>query len=156
MNYPDPGARSVIAEAVIQMPYLPDTLVPEQELWPVVTPSSPLRLRRIAERMGRQFTYETRFDAVYSAAAPEPGVVLLPSCRRHLVQARLIAGGIGIGDAADGPVATWIYVHPYERGCGLIAEAWPFVMRTWPGIRLRGPFTPAGAALRDRLEGHRK
>lgn len=156
MNYPDPGARMAIQETTIRMPYLPESLVPASELWPLVTPGSPRRLRLIAEQIGRQFTYETRFPAVYSVDSPGPAVVLLPSRHHKLVRARLIAGAIGISDCGqDAPKSTWLYVHPYERGLGLVEEAWPFVADTWPGVRIVGPFTHAGARLRDRLEGRR-
>jgi hypothetical protein len=153
MSYADPDAHWVISRAIIRMPYVPETLAPLSEPWPVVTPRSPVRLRRIAEQLARQFTRETRFDPIYSASDPAPAVVLLPSRDRLIGGARLIAGAIGIGDFEEGPGAGWVYVHPYERGRGLVDDAWPFVTERWPGIRLAGPFTPAGAALRDRLEG---
>jgi hypothetical protein len=153
MAYADPDAPFTIERTTIRMPYLPDTLAPTRERWPVVTPKSPMRLCKIAEQVSRQFTRETGYDPIYSATSPGPAVVLLPTQRYLIGQARLIAGAIGIGDFDEGPGATWFYVHPYERGRGLVDDAWPFVTARWPGIQIVGPFTPAGEALRDRLEG---
>lgn len=112
-------------------------------------------LQRIAEQLARQFRRETRYDFVpFHAGEDTPGcVVLLPSRRVLIGYARLIAGAVGIQEDTKGWGATWVYVHPHERGVGHINAAWPFITDRWPGIRLRGPFTKAGAALRDHLEG---
>lgn len=154
MSYADPGARAIIERAVIRMPYCPHAIAPERDRWPVVRPGSPVRLRRIAEQLARQFQRETRFDVPpFQAANPgDAAVVLLPSPSRLLVGARLIAGAVGVEAGEDGPRAMWVYVHPYERGRGLVDDAWPEIARLWPGIALEGPFTPAGERLRDRLQ----
>lgn len=153
MAYADPDAHFVISRTIIRMPYVPETLVPRRERWPVVTPESPVRLRRIAEQVSLQFSREFGSSPVYSADDPAHAVVLLPSRDRLLGQGRLIAGAIGVNRFTDGWGATWVYVHPYERGRRLIDDAWPFVKERWPGIVLVGPFSKAGLALRKRLEG---
>ncbi len=152
MSYPDPGARSVISRTIIRMPYLPDFLSTTR--YPLVEPSSPVRLRRVAEQLGLQFTRETRYDSgIYSADDPHGSVLLLPSRDRLITHARLIAGAVGIvaPEDPDYPAVGWVYVHPYERGQGLVDEAWPVITQTWPGIKFLGPYTPAGEALRGRL-----
>lgn len=152
----DPYAMAYANRLVIRMPYLPDTLSTAR--FPHVNSTSPLRLRRIVEQLCRQFDYETEMGVAYNAKYP-PGdhvtVVLLPSQRYLIGRARLIAGAIGVNsrDYKDGPAAIWVYVHPYERGRGLIDEVWPHITRHWPGIQLAGPFTKAGEKLRARLEG---
>lgn len=151
----DPAAMWVANRTIIRMPYLPDTLSTDR--WPHVANRSPMRLRRIAEQLCRQFDRETEMGVGYNAEYP-PGdhvtIVLLPSQRHLIGRARLIAGAIGVNarDYKDGPAAIWVYVHPYERGRGLVDEVWPHVQRRWPGTRLAGPFTKAGEKLRERLE----
>lgn len=152
MGYPDYGAHKVIDRATIRMPYLPDSLSTDR--YPLVVPQSPVRMHRIAERLALQFTRETRFDSgIYSATNPHGMVLLLPSQQREILYARLIAGAIGLApeDDPDSPAIVWIYVHPYERGQGLVDEAWRHVTQRWPGVKILGPFTPAGKALRNRL-----
>ncbi|MGW4406538.1 hypothetical protein ACWEJ6_21090 [Nonomuraea sp. NPDC004702] len=152
----DPGAMLVAGWTVIRMPYLPDTL--NRQRWPLVSQQSPMRLRRIVEQLCRQFDRETEMGVGYNAKFP-PGdhvtAVLLPSQRYFIGRARLIAGAIGVNsrDYKGGPAAIWVYVHPYERGRGLIDEVWPHMQQHYPGIRLAGPFTKAGERLSERLEG---
>lgn len=152
MAYLDRQAHSLLNRATIRMPYLPDSLSTDR--YPLVAPRSPIRLRRIAEQLGLQFTRETRFDSgIYSAKAPSGSVLLLPSPRWQLAYARLVAGAVGMVPSEDPeyPGISWVYVHPYERGRGLVDDAWDFILSTWSGIKFLGPFTTAGQALRDRL-----
>ena len=111
-------------------------------------------MRKIAEVLALQFKRETRFDFVpYDETDDRVTVVLIPSKGRLIGGGRLISGAIGIGALDDGHGATWIYIHPYDRGRRLVDDAWAHVTATWAGVRLVGPFTEAGEALRRRLEG---
>ncbi|MBG0818328.1 hypothetical protein [Planomonospora sp. ID82291] len=156
-RYLDPDARFLMSRTVVRMPYLPDSLN-SRDPWPHVTNRSPIRMRRIAEQLCAQFDRETDMQVGYRAATPPGGhvtVVLLPSTWYLIGRARLIAGAVGVStNFTEGPGATWVYVHPNERGRGLIQQAWPHIAGTWPGVQLVGPFTKAGAALRDRLAGN--
>lgn len=79
--------------------------------------------------------------------------MLLPS--RYLIGgAQLIAGAIGVERAVLIPRLAWVYVHPYDRGHGLVDKVWPEIMRRYPRMELiRDPSnTPAGNALMDRLD----
>lgn len=151
----DPLAMIYANRLVIRMPYLPDTL--SRERFPHVRSTSPIRLRRIAEQLCRQFDHESEMWVRYDAKHP-PGdhvtVVLVPSQRYLIGRARLVAGAVGVNsrDYKQGPAAIWVYVHPYERGRGLIDNAWSHMSHHWPGIQLAGPFTKAGEQLRARLE----
>lgn len=162
MSYRDPGARDLIDRMTIRMPYVSDERRLSVESWPVVAPRAPLWLRRRAEQIGRQFHRETHVDFPPYLAEDSDGqdVVLLPS-RCLIWGGQLLAGAVGIADAATAPRLEWAYVHPYERGRGLVERAWPDVMCRYPSIRLnRAPAnTPAGNALLGRLleltSGHR-
>ncbi|MFI7461857.1 hypothetical protein [Nonomuraea sp. NPDC049646] len=157
----DPDAMWYLSRHLIRFPYLPDALYDRHTRttgrYLHVTPASPIRLRRAAEQLCRQFDYETGMGVGYNAEHP-PGshvtVVLIPSGEHCVGRAELIAGAIGVNtrDYRDGPAATWVYVHPYERGRGLIDHTWAHMNRHWPGIQLAGPFTKAGERLRNRLQ----
>ncbi|MEV0830091.1 hypothetical protein [Nonomuraea rubra] len=151
----DPDAMWYTNRLAIRFPYVPDTLSTDRH--PHVSRTSPVRLRRAVEQICRQFDQETEMGVAYNASHP-PGdhvtVVLIPSQCYLIGRARLMAGAIGVNarDYKGGPAAIWVYVDPYERGRGLIDEAWPHMLRSWPGLRFAGPFTMAGERLRDRLD----
>lgn len=91
-RYPDYGAQETVNGSTIRMPYLPENL--NEDPHPVVTQRSPVRLRRIAEQLARQFQRETHFDfAPYSAHESTDTVILSPAQRRLITHARLVAGG---------------------------------------------------------------
>lgn len=74
--------------------------------------------------MAVQFRRETAYDfAPYDAREPNGVVVLIPARRFLIAYGRLIAGAIGIdptvfyqGLPQPVPRATWVDLHPYERG----------------------------------------
>lgn len=162
MGYQDPGAAEVIKRTTIRMPYLSDAQLAKANRLGgsiVVDPSSPIALRRAAAQMAVQFRRETAYDfAPYDAREPNGVVVLIPARRFLIAYGRLIAGAIGIdptvfyqGLPQPVPRATWVYLHPYERGRAAVIDVWPALAQRWPGLSLAGPFTPAGRVLVDRL-----
>jgi hypothetical protein len=158
MSYADPDAPFVIDHATIRMPYVPDRKKTTVDTWPVVTPDSPLWLRRIVGQVSLQFKRETRFDfQPYCAADPDGQHVILWESQRFIIgQAVLIAGAIGIHHADTDPFLGWVGVHPYERGQKLVDQMWSKVLRRYSGIRGVGEDcdsqnTPTGNALLDRL-----
>jgi hypothetical protein len=169
MAYSDPDAPRIVKRTTIRMPYLTGDHIESARSMPLaallVEPGSRIALRRAAEQMAQQFRRETRYDFV-PYAAQDPGgqlVVLLPSRRFLVGQGKLIAGVVGIDpevryldEPEPRPCATWVYVHPYERGSGLISDVWLHLVQRWPSLTLPGPFTPAGLALLRSLiaKGH--
>lgn len=157
MSYADPEAYYVVERVTIRMFYVPHSKSDTVTTWPIVTPRSPLWLRRIAEQVGRQYRRETHFIAPpYEATEPDSQHVILLESRHLIGQAVLIAGAIGITNADTKPYLAWVWVHPYERGHGLVIKMWPDASRRYPSIRGvhedRDPHnTPAGNALLDRL-----
>ncbi len=160
MGYADPEAARIVMRTSIRMPYLNDDHIRSATAMNlaglVVEPGSRVALRRAAEQMAQQFRRETRYDFTPYAAQDPAGhlVVLLPSRHFLIGGGRLVAGAVGIdpavlyrNESASRPCATWAYAHPYERGSGLISNAWPHLVQRWPGLTLPGPFTPAGLAL---------
>lgn len=105
-SQPTPDAGSVVERATVRMPYLHDDVVKRLErlvhAYPVVAPGSSVRARRVAERLGRQFQRESRFDAPpYLADWPEgQSVVLVSSQDRHVGRGQLFGGAVGIEPAA--------------------------------------------------------
>lgn len=155
MSYADPDAHYIIDMMTIRMPYVAHRLSLPMAGWPIVTPNSPIWARRVAEQLGRQFHRETRFDGIpYLAEDPDGDVVLLPSQSYLIGRADLIAGAVGISAYDPEPHITWAYVHPYQRGRGLIDSEWPLILAKYPSITLhRDPAnTEAGNAMLDRLE----
>lgn len=155
MNYPDPGARFVIDRATIRMPYVADARARTISTWPVITPRAPLWARRIVEQLGLQFRRETHFDSPPYLAeddGPVDDVILLTSSK-SIAYAQLIVGAVAVNAYDADPYITWAYVHPYERGRGLIDRQWPSIQARYPTVRLyRDPAnTPAGNALLSRL-----
>jgi hypothetical protein len=160
MGYGDPDASRIVNRTAIRMPYLADDHIERSRLAThaalLVEPWSRTALRRAAEQMAQQFRRETRYDFTPYAAEDPAGqlVILLPSHRFLIGRGKLIAGAVGIDPSVQyraepepRPCATWVYVHPYERGSGLISGAWPYLVQRWPGLTLPGPFTPTGLAL---------
>lgn len=157
MSYADPEARYVVDIATIRMPYVAERRYTTVNTWPVVTPRSPLWLRRTAEQIGNQFRRETHLDfPPYSATSPDGQHVILLEAHYAIAYAKLIAGAIGIYHADTDPYLGWIWIHPYERAEGLVDQMWPEVLQRYPGIRGIGEDrdpnnTSAGNALLDHL-----
>ena len=159
----DPERRWLTEQTSIRMPYLADTdLDPadDPEL-PIVRTSSARRVRRVAEQLAVQFHRETRFDFVpYRADWRDvfDDIVLLSRPEQHLWTGRLVCGAVAVTRYPDDDPeqwwAAWIYLHPYMRGRGVVDKAWPRIADRYPGIRMAGPFTPAGLQLARRLDPH--
>jgi hypothetical protein len=157
----DPGALDVMARQRIEMPYL--ATGHSRDPFPIVRENSPATIIRIFNTLARQYRRETRFDfapeilvSKHCGRRYEQGGLLMPSRRTLIADARLIAGVIGLhrDSRSEIWVLAWLYLHPYERGQGLIEFAWSSAVDEFGPIAVRrDPYnTPAGARLVERLQ----
>lgn len=156
MSYADPGAAYVLGLQNIRMPTISNRHWPrhQDELW--VDPSSPWPVRRAAECLARQYHRESHFNTPYSAYDSNygMGVILLKARQVDIAYTTPVGGAIGFSRPCTEDLALWInwvYVHPHQRGRGLIDDIWPYIIQKCPEIRFRRPFTPAGAGMVRRL-----
>jgi hypothetical protein len=53
-------------------------------------------------------------------------------------------------DVPEGLALQWIWFHPYERGQGYLAKAWPALMEWAPGFIVENPISPAMIAFLEK------
>jgi hypothetical protein len=140
MPYRDPGAARVARNWVIRMPIVSRCWFVDRKNNSAILVKEPARdsLRKAAEVLAYQFKRETRFDfAPYTASARNAAqeVWLLPSQMVLLGGSEAIACAIGVIFRPPGWHVHWLWVHPYERGQGLIDEAWPHMVHLVAGQR---------------------
>lgn len=124
----------------------------------LVTADSPLAQREAVAAYGYAIKREMRYDCALADANPEyfgdQRAWLLPS-RRILTRSFTAAGVVSfIHDDRIGWTLTWMYLHPYERGSGLVEQMWPYFVRAYGNdFRIDEPISPAAHALLNRI-GH--
>jgi hypothetical protein len=156
--YADPDAARVVRNLAIKMPLISHRWIPDPSNKSVIRVREPAHhgLRRAAEVLAYQFKRETPFDfAPYRADARNAAqeVWLLASPVVAVGYSEAISGAVGIVLRPEGWVVHWLWVHPWERGLGLIDSAWPQISGEYDDLDFEGPFTVAGAHLVKRLSG---
>lgn len=121
----------------------------------VVGPRSPEPWRQEVERLAYNFKREMHFDfppytANESDSDRKPCHDRVLAFSRDIIMTEYIyfIGAIGFRlDECPGQpprwCATWAWLHPYERGRGHLANAWPFLLEMFPAPHFERPLSQA-------------
>lgn len=115
-----------------------------------VTPSSPLKLRKAVERIAYYFRREGGFDFVqYSATEDDQrrqAYLWLP--KRWIKYPRPVVGACCFRwreytQEEPAWALQWIWLHPYQRGQGLLMDAWPYFKQEYGDFSVEPPLSGA-------------
>ncbi|MFF4248629.1 hypothetical protein ACFYY2_29750 [Streptomyces sp. NPDC001822] len=110
-----------------------------------------MRLRRTVETLGKYFFREMGFDhppfdaelADFRGRPNEADVVLFDA-QRVSATFPIAAGAAGLSVSRGIRVLDWIWLHPFERGTGLMDAAWADLEAVYGDtFRVRGPLSRA-------------
>ena len=106
---------------VFPLPQVPDSDVIHGTL---IRATHDDELREIAQDFGRMFKQELRFDSPPFRTSYEQGAqeVYLIKSKRVLMLSPVACGAVGFEPALNH--LEWIWIHPFDRGKGLIDRAW--------------------------------
>ncbi|WP_194923407.1 hypothetical protein [Catenulispora pinisilvae] len=131
--------------SLIQMHYLPESAdYPRHGIILAVK----MPLRRIAETYARCFKRESHYDSLqFEADEPSCQAALLTT-RRFAARGSIVAGAAGFSsqywaDQGDRLVMAWVWIHPYERGQGLLWQHWAELEREYGQFLVAHPYSPA-------------
>ncbi|MEU6265553.1 hypothetical protein [Saccharopolyspora shandongensis] len=112
----------------------------------LVLPATTPRLRRIVEKIGRQFRREGQYDVIpfESNDHRQHGILLLTS-KFHTTFP--IASGAAGFSKPDRWQLDWIWLHPYERGTGYLNNAWDELEDLFGLFLIDGPYSAAMNAI---------
>ena len=103
-----------------------------------------------AAEIGRQFQRELNYDFPPYDAERGDTALLIASCR-FATTFPIAAGAVGMTQQDEGWILDWIWIHPYERGGRLFADAWGGLERRFGQFHVAGPYSPATSAAMNRL-----
>jgi hypothetical protein len=113
---------------------------------------SPLRVRRVVEKLARCFKGEMASDGLLYHADertdsrdrhylfPADGGMYDPDADGP---EDTVVGAAGFRWSGGGPVLVWCWFHPFARGRGHLSRAWPFFKVRFKDFQLQPPLSPA-------------
>ncbi|MFE2426560.1 hypothetical protein ACFXJ5_07370 [Streptomyces sp. NPDC059373] len=113
-----------------------------------------MELRKVVEIVGRYFKSELRFDFPPFAAEPTrldleqsvEGVLFDSQKLRATFPVAVGAAGLSVQDGARW--LDWIWIHPFERGTGLMDQIWTDLERIYGSdFKISPPISPAMAGF---------
>jgi hypothetical protein len=146
----------------IDLSNVPSSLVKDTQESIIVTPDSPLTLRRQVERFAIYFRREFRYDAQQFEATETPDKPYFVRYMAHLFiceptrYPRVWVGACCFrwreyDDLEPRWAAQWMWLHPYFRNKGILSRAWDTFHNLYGDFYSEGPFSPAmNAFLRKR------
>ena len=109
--------------------------------------------RQAAEYFGKQFRRELGYTLEpYEATDAESETVLILS--RFQASFSLAAGAAGLSRTDDGWLLTWVWLHPHERGRGLLDQAWDELEERYGDFAIEAPYSGAMRRFFDRRGVH--
>ncbi|MFF1340762.1 hypothetical protein ACFVYT_23100 [Streptomyces sp. NPDC058290] len=118
-----------------------------------------MQLRQAVEALGRCFQREMRFDFPPFTAKPSPHHVaesvegLLFNSKKLFATFPVATGAAGMSVQEGEPWLDWIWIHPFERGRGLVDAAWSDLERTYGSeFRIQQPISRAMKGFLRRRE----
>jgi hypothetical protein len=127
----------------------------------LVTKRSPIRFRRAVWQMARFFQREGRYDFVgYGYEGKDPDATAhgclwfdpRGGAERCAVIGAACFRWMEWDDAPAGWLLCWVWLHPYQRGRGHLARAWPFFRVRFAGFEVDPPFSPAMVGFLRRVD----
>ncbi|MDR7381210.1 hypothetical protein J2S48_000725 [Promicromonospora iranensis] len=105
--------------------------------------------RQAAQYFGKQFRRELGYTLEpYEATDAESETVLILS--RFQASFPLAAGAAGLSRTDGGWLLTWIWLHPHERGRGLLDLAWDELEERFGEFAIEAPYSGAMRRFFDR------
>ncbi|MCX4391635.1 hypothetical protein OG887_39005 [Streptomyces sp. NBC_00053] len=122
------GFRERLLIEMVPLPTVSEQAVIDKRL--IVGTEDP-ELRKVAEQFAGYFKRELRFDFVPFTADDfaDGDEVLLINSRKVIMLSPVACGAVGFNRREN--CLRWVWVHPFERGTGLMGHVWDILERRY-------------------------
>ncbi|WP_406186114.1 hypothetical protein [Streptomyces sp. NBC_01006] len=119
--YGENGFRQKYLIDMVPLPFVADEDVIGGRL---IVATGDMRLRKVAEQFAGHFKRELRFDFLqFTATGSNRGQEVLLINSRDVVMLSPVACG-AVGFDLEEKCLTWVWIHPFQRGRGLLDWVW--------------------------------